>query len=502
MELATYIESLRRRGAANEITPRAHALAFAKKLDSQDTLKDLRNEFIIPTKASLAKTSLDGAMPGDEPAATPSKQCIYLAAHGQGLQPKAIRRYVDAQLEAWASVGVRGHYTQFGSSPLVTDWHGMAGECARRFAPIVGSLESEIVVMNTLSVNLHLMMASFYKPTAKRHKVLIEAGPFPSDEYVVESQIRWHGKHTPEESIVRISSSSGGPLTISTDHILRVIDNHAEEAAFLLLPGVQYYTGQYFDMATITAYAKQRGIVVGWDIAHAVGNVELKLHEWDVDFAVWCNYKYVNSGPGSIGGAFIHEKHGSTLDLGDGAGRSNSSSGGAACHPRLSGWYGNAQDTRFDRDKRNFTPIDGAAGFQVSNPSCIDLAILSAALSVLGSQPMSQIRSKSLALTGYTEYLLDQMLDEVREAGDAAPFTFITPRDVCQRGAQLSLQFSNGETLDAVMHGMEQEGILCDGNRPDYMRLAPSPLYTRFEDMWMFAAAMRKALGLAELPSL
>ncbi len=312
MELSEYIESLRRGASANQLPSYANELAFARKLDSQDALRNLRNEFIIPTRASLAKTGLDGTVPGDEAATdSPFRQCVYLAAHGQGLQPKAVRRYVDAQLETWDSVGVRGHYSQFGNSPLVTDWHGMAEECAKRFAAIVGSLESEVVVMNTLSVNLHLMMAAFYKPTTKRHKVLIEAGPFPSDEYVVQSQVRWHRMHTPEDSIVRISprgdAKGDDSLTISTHHILRVIDEHAEEAALLLLAGVQYYTGQYFDMPTITAYAKERCITVGWDIAHAVGNVELHLHDWDVEFAVWCNYKYVNGGPGSIGGPFVHE---------------------------------------------------------------------------------------------------------------------------------------------------------------------------------------------------
>lgn len=373
----------------------------------------------------------------------------------------------------------------------------MADKCAEQFAGIIGSLKSEVVLMNGLSVNLHLMMAAFYKPTVHRHKVLIEAGPFPSDEYIVESQIRWHGLYAPEESIVRVTpGGEEGCQTIATDHLLRTIDEHGEETALLLLPGVQYYTGQHFDIAAITAYAKARGITVGWDLAHAVGNVELKLHEWDVDFAVWCNYKYISGSPGSVGGAFVHEKH-CAVTRGDCLGSS------AIYHPRLSGWYGNATDTRFDWTERRFEPIDSASGFQVSNPSAVDLAILSAALSVFDRQPMSAIQSKSLALTGYAEHLLGKILRDAKADKDtAAPlFTFITPRNAWERGAQLSLQFADGETLDSILKVFEEEGIVCDGNKPNYMRLAPSALYTRFEDIWMFAAAMRKALGLTELPS-
>lgn len=483
MELLTQIDLLRRGESAN-FPKDADSLAFARKLDSQDALKDLRNEFIIPTDESLAKTKL--GLDGNIPSETSSKECVYLVSHGQGLQPKAVRHYLNAQLETWASIAVHGHYTDVANSPL-RQWQDMAEECSIKFASILGCLPHEVTIMNGLSVNLHLMMASFYKPTRQRHKIIVEWSPFPSDQHIVESQVMWHGLYEPSQSIVRIPPNDD-ICTFSTETILSVIDQHAEETALLLLPGVHFYSSQLFYIPTISAHAKKHGITVGWDLAHAVGNVELRLHDWDVDFACWCNYKYINSGPGSLGGAFVHQRHGS-VDFD--ADRDH------VYRARLSGWYGNEKSTRYSTNRR-FKPTLGAAGYQVSNPSVMDLATLSAALTVFDKTSMRCLRSKSLVLTAYTEYLLDQILAETK--CDEPVFILVTPRDPLQRGAQTSLRFRDKVTLDGVMEALEDEGIVCDRHRPDLMRISAAPLYSRFEDVWRFASALRDSLGLPRLP--
>ncbi|KAJ6789847.1 hypothetical protein PWT90_07055 [Aphanocladium album] len=489
MALSTYIKALRDGTLAPDAFPAdANSLAFAQSLDSQDELKVLRPEFIIPTKAALAKKSLNSLVPETDAA---SEQCVYLTAHGQGLQPKAVSKYVASQLETWATMGVRGHYIQLEDSPL-KPWQDMAQECAKKLASVVGALETEVTVMNGLSVNLHLMMAAFYNPTEQRHKILTEAGPFPSDQYVVESQVRWHGKFKPEESIVKISGDSEGTEVISTERILRAIDEHAKDTALLLLPGVHYYTGQLFDIATITAHAKKYGITVGWDLAHAAGNVELKLHEWNVDFAVWCHYKYFNCGPGSIAGAFVHERCSKSVPDGlDGA--------KDAYPPRLSGWYGNTPELRYNREMQTFTPIEGAAGFQVSNPSAMDLTVLSAALSVICKHAMYDLRSKSLVLTAYVEHLLDGILADFQAKTPSvpAPFIFITPRAASQRGAQLSLRFHSPSVVESTMKLFVDNGIACDLQKSGLMRISPAPMFTRFEDLWVFGKVLRSALGLS-----
>lgn len=488
MELPTYIKGLRNGAPATDALPaKAASLAFAKLLDSQDELKELRSKFIIPTKASLAKTSLSGVVSRNH---TASDECVYLIAHGQGLQPRAVERYVAAQLETWALMGVRGHYMELGDSPL-RPWQDMAEHCSKKLATVVGALESEVTVMNGLSVNLHLLMATFYKPTEKRHKILTELGPFPSDQYIVESQVKWHGKFQPEESIVKIIPDNKRTETISTEHVLRLIDEHAEDTALVLLPGVHYYTGQLFDIAAITTHCKQYGITVGWDLAHAAGNAELKLHEWGVDFAVWCHYKYLNGGPGSIAGAFVHERHSKQA-------AADKDVAEQPYLPRLSGWYGSTTETRFNREMQTFTPIAGAAGFQVSNPSAMDLAILSAALSVFCEKPMYEVRSKSLALTAYAEYLLDQILADMQSKNPACapPFIYLTPRDLRHRAAQLSLEFCSPDLVEVVMKTFENHGVACDFRKSGLLRLTPAPMYTRFEDVWLFSEALRKALGI------
>lgn len=410
-----------------------------------------------------------------------SKQCLYFVGNSLGAQPKAVREYVNAQLETWASIGVNGHFTDLENSPL-PQWQHLADDCAKKSADLVGSSPYEIVIMNTLTINLHLMMASFYKPDAKRHKIILEWKPFPSDHYAIESQVVWHGLD-PAKSMVKIEPDENSQ--ISTEKILQTIDEHGDETALLLLPGIQYYSGQLFDMPKITAYAKERGITVGWDLAHAAGNVELKLHDWDVDFACWCTYKYINAGPGAIAGAFVHEKHGN-VEIKDDSGR-------PAYRPRLMGWYGGDIKTRFNMDN-NFLPTVGAAGYQCSNPSVIDLASLSGTLSVFNKTSMKELRSKALVLTAYAEHLLDQMMED--DKGDAEPlFKILTPRDPLQRGTQLSVLLREG-LLDKVSEALEENAVICDKRKPNVIRVAPVPLYTRFEDVWAFMQVLRGALGL------
>jgi len=494
MDLSSFVERLRG-GQPAGFPEDANSLAFAQKLDSQDSLSHLRDEFIIPTKASLKKKALDGSIPGEPHAATngtngtnghavsdSQEQGIYFVGNSLGAQPKAVRRYIDAQLETWASIGVAGHFSPMSNSPL-TSWQDLAEDCAKKSADLVGSSPHEIVVMNTLTANLHMMMASFYKPTEKRHKIILEWKPFPSDHYAIESQIKWHGLD-PEKSMVKIEPDEN--LLIPTEKILATIDEHAEETALILLPGIQYYSGQLFDIPRITAHAKAKGIVVGWDLAHAAGNVELKLHDWDVDFACWCTYKYINAGPGSIAGVFVHDRYGA-VEWPQGP------DGRPSYRPRLMGWYGGDKSVRFNMDNK-FVPTPGAGGYQVSNPSAIDLASLSGALSVFNKTSMKELRSKALVITAYAEHLLDGISAASSSSGPQ-PFKIITPRDPAQRGTQLSVLLAEG-LLEKVSAALEENGVSCDKRKPDVIRVAPVPLYSRFEDVWRFMQILRGALGM------
>ncbi|KAL2759899.1 hypothetical protein ACRALDRAFT_1038939 [Sodiomyces alcalophilus JCM 7366] len=520
MDTTNFVNQLRS-GARAKFPAHASSLDYARKLDQQDPLRHLRDEFILPTKGSLRKRHLNGILPDgtrvasgvdkvdraagndinghdngingtndtnstdrahpDCPTPDDDTPCIYFCGNSLGVQPKAVRRHVNAHLETWASIGVNGHFRAFASSPLVP-WQDMAENCAKRSAAIVGALPSEVVIMNTLTANLHFLMASFYRPTEKRHKIILEWRPFPSDYYVIESQIRWHGLD-PARSMVAIQPDEH--FHISTDTILRVIDEHADETALLLFPGIQYYSGQLFDMERITKHAQDRGIVVGWDLAHAAGNVELRLHDWGVDFAAWCTYKYQNAGPGAIAGAFVHERHGRVeMDTEDGR---------PVFRHRLTGWYGGDKSVRFNMDN-NFLPTPGAGGFQLSNPSAIDLASLSGALSVFDKTDMAALRSKSLVLTAYAEFLLDSILaDQPADAKEPA-FRLITPRDPLQRGAQLSVLLRDG-LLDTVSAALEKGGIVCDKRKPGVIRVAPVPMYCTFEDVWTFMDVLRKAIA-------
>ncbi|KAH7117429.1 putative kynureninase [Dactylonectria macrodidyma] len=491
MNFSAYVRRLRE-GSPAAFPAEANSAAFARQLDVQDKLLHLRNEFILPSKASLKKHTLDSTLPakhhgdndnGEHHDSENNQQSLYFVGNSLGAQPAAVRQYVNAQLETWASIGVKGHNTEMANSPL-TQWQDLSADCARKSADLVGSMPDEIVIMNTLTINLHLLMASFYKPTATRHKIILEWKPFPSDYYAIESQITWHGLD-PSKSMVLIEPDNAEDALISTEEILKTIDEHAEDAALLLLPGIQYYSGQLFDIPTITAYAKARGLVVGWDLAHAAGNVELKLHDWDVDFACWCTYKYINAGPGAIAGAFIHEKYGKVQSTDDGE---------VSYRPRLTGWYGGDKSVRFNMENK-FMPTPGAAGYQASNPSAIDLASLSGALSVFGKTSMKDLRSKALVLTAYAERLLDEILCEALDDDLGPLFRIITPRDPLQRGTQLSVLLRDG-LLESVSQVLEENGVVCDKRKPGVIRVAPVPLYTRFEDVWSFMQVLRKALGV------
>ncbi|TGZ84678.1 kynureninase [Ascodesmis nigricans] len=444
-------------------TDGAGTLEHARQLDAKDPLRHFRSEFLIPTKKSLKDPNPQHANPSAE-------QCLYLCGNSLGLQPACLRPMLDAELSTWAARGVTGHFnhpvqpwTSSADAPLTTP-----------MSRIVGALPSEVAVMATLTENIHFLFASFYQPNLNnngRTKIIIESRAFPSDHYAMESQIRWHGLD-PEKELVCVEPAEG-EKTISWERLKRVIDENAETTAILWLSGLQYYTGQAFDIKNITAYAKAKGMLVGWDLAHAAGNMELELHEWDVDFAAWCTYKYLCSGPGGIAGLFVHDKH---------------TSPSAPPRPRLTGWYGHDLSTRFKMDNQ-WSAAPGAAGYVISNPSILSILGLRASLNVFSKTSMSELRQKSLRLTGYLEHLLDHHFNGRSE------FEIITPRDPSQRGAMLSLQFREKEMMETVFKGLDERGVVVDERKPDVIRVAPAPMWNTFEDVWRFVEVMREILG-------
>jgi kynureninase len=407
--------------------------AFAANLDATDELKDYRNRFHIP--------SANG------------KSLIYFCGNSLGLQPKSTRAYLEQELTDWQNLGVEGHL--HAKNPWLYYHHFLTDATAR----LVGAKPIEVVVMNSLTVNLNLLMISFYRPTAKRNKIMMEYMAFPSDQYAVENQVKFHG-YNPNDAIIELMPREG-ENSIRTTDILAKIDEHKDELALIMIGGVNYYTGQLFDMATITSHAKNcsSDIVVGYDLAHATGNVKMQLHDWNVDFATWCSYKYLNSGPGGTSGVFVHEKHAENNLL-----------------PRLSGWWGNDESTRFKMQK-GFIPQQGAAGWQMSNAQVLSMAAHRASLAIFDEVGMDKLIAKSKLLTGYLEFLL--------LSGKRKDFKIITPEDVAQRGCQLSIVMNeNGKkTFDALT----QNGVIADWREPDVIRVAPVPLYNTFEDVYRFA---------------
>ncbi|KAL3467047.1 pyridoxal phosphate-dependent transferase [Aspergillus heterothallicus] len=448
---------------------RAFTREYAASLDAEDPLRHFRDEFIIPSVQDLKRKTLS---PFNVPEDSFDPRCIYLCGNSLGVQPRNTGKYIDYYLRTWAIKGVIGHFTHH-EDELLPPFVDVDSAGAKLMAPVVGALESEVAVMGSLTTNLHLLMASFYQPTTERYKIIIEGKAFPSDHYAVESQIRHRNLRT-EDAMVLIEPQNPDHPVLETDHILRVIDENASSTALLLLSAIQYYTGQYFDIEKITAHAQSKGIVVGWDCAHAAGNVDLKLHDWNVDFAAWCNYKYLNSGPGGMAGLFVHEKHGEVkTNKGDGELQS--------FHPRLSGWWGGDKATRFLMDN-HFVPQTGAAGYQVSNPSVLDLSAVAASLELFNRTSMAEIRQKSLKITGYLEHLL---LTYPVDGLSDKPFSIITPSNPSERGAQLSLRLAPG-LLDKILEELEEHSVVIDERKPDVIRVAPAPLYNTYEEVWQF----------------
>jgi kynureninase len=408
-------------------------------MTAHDPLASCRSRFYIPR------------MPG-------GKDCVYLCGHSLGLQPKSTRDYIEQELKDWERLGVEGHL--HARNPWVP-YHELLTEPLAR---LVGARSSEVVAMNSLTVNLHLMMVSFYRPTRERHKILIEANAFPSDQYALKSQIRHHG-YDPATSLVEIAPRPG-EASIRTEDIGELIAREGEQIAVVMLGGVNYYSGQAFEFPRIIQAGHARDCVVAFDLAHAAGNLCLQLHDWDVDFAVWCSYKYLNAGPGSIAGCFVHERHAKNVAI-----------------PRFAGWWGHDKQTRF-RMGRDFHAIPSTEGWQLSNPSILSAAALRASVDIFNEVGMERLRAKSEALTGYLEFLLD------RAGSDK--FSIVTPRDPAQRGAQLSLHVKhNGR---AICDALTERGVICDWREPDILRVAPVPLYNSFSDVYIFAQEFLAAL--------
>jgi len=412
--------------------------SFAAKLDAQDPLGHYRERFHIPR-------TTDGG------------ECIYLCGHSLGLQPKSAKAFIDQELADWARLGVEGHF--HGKNPWVPYHRLLTGQ----MAALVGAEPMEVVVMNSLTANLHLMMASFYRPTSQRYKILIERGAFPSDQYAVKSQIRFHGLE-PEKSLLEISPR-GGEFCIRDEDIHALIEREGESIALILLGGVNYATGQVFDIAEVTNAGHRKGCVVACDLAHAVGNIPLRLHDWGPDFAVWCSYKYLNGGPGCVGGCFVHARHSQAWNL-----------------PRFAGWWGHDDRIRFQMGSQ-FHPITGAEGWQLSNPPILALAPLRASLDSFAEAGIDNLRAKSRMLTAYMEFLL-------REQKSTA-FSVITPSDPERRGAQLSIRVKAGRGLCDQLGG---EGVIGDWREPDIYRVAAVPLYNTYKDVHEFVQRFSAAL--------
>jgi kynureninase len=375
---------------------------------------------------------------------------LYFCGNSLGLQPKTVRPAILAELDHWAEHGVEGHFR--GDLP----WMHYHKFLTQQTARLVGALPHEVVVMNTLTVNLHLMLVSFYRPTQQRYKIVMEAGAFPSDQYAMETQARWHG-FDPAEAIVEIAPRPGED-TLRTEDIIETIEREGDRVALVIFGGVNYYTGQFYDLQAIAAAAHRVGAYAGFDLAHAAGNLPLQLHDWGADFAVWCSYKYLNSGPGGPSGVFVHERHSDNPAL-----------------PRFAGWWGHDEGERFQM-RKGFKPMRGAEGWQLSNAQIFSFAAHKASLDVFEAVGMEALRAKSLQLTGYLEFVLDEVNREKNM------FRIITPRDPAARGCQISaLTDHRGK---ALFDYMTENGAIADWREPNVIRFAPVPLYNSFEDVW------------------
>lgn len=423
------------------MTTLAASEAQARELDAADPLPTRRGEFRVPPHGA--------------------GESAYFAGNSLGLQPAVLPDRLAVELDAWAGIAVEAHFE--GAHP----WYDYQDRLRAALARLVGAGPDEVVVMNSLTVDLHLLMVSFYRPTPARHRIVIEDHAFPSDSYAVRSQAAFHG-FDPDEAVVRLRPRPG-ELTLRTSDIEGYLAEQGEQVALVLLGGLNYYTGELFDIAAITAAGHAAGAVVGWDLAHAAGNVELALHEWDVDWAAWCSYKYLNAGPGSLAGVFVHQRHLADRD-----------------RPRFEGWWSTDARTRFEMAP-TVTPVPTADAWQVSNPPILALAPVLVSLEMFDHTGMTALRGKSVRLTGFLESLLDEVC-----AG--RPAQVITPRDPAWRGAQLSVRVDGRDVGPLTARLRHEHGVVADARRPDVIRLAPTPMYNTFHDCWRAASALAAEL--------
>ncbi|WEK35311.1 MAG: kynureninase [Candidatus Pseudobacter hemicellulosilyticus] len=416
---------------------------FALMADSLDPLKDFRQRFHIPP--------VNG------------KESIYFTGNSLGLQPRSTAAYVQQELNDWAQYGVEGHF--HAKNP----WFSYHELFPALLAPIVGALPEEVVVMNQLTVNLHLLMVSFYRPAGKRYKILCEAKAFPSDQYALQSQVQFHG-YTPEAALIELRPREGEHC-VRTEDVLEQIRQHKDSLALVMIGGVNYYSGEVFDMAAITAAAHEAGALAGFDLAHAAGNIRLALHDWQVDFACWCSYKYMNSGPGGVSGVFIHQRHIASKEL-----------------HRFAGWWGQKKETRFLMEPR-FDPIPTAEGWQLSNAPVLSMAAHKAALDIFAEAGMDQLISKGLQLSGYLHYVLN----EINRQHDQPLIEVITPTDNKARGCQVSMLMKHRGK--EVFNTLMQQGVIADWREPNVIRIAPVPLYNTYLDVWTFGQIIQDVLA-------
>ena len=420
-----------------------NSLAAAQALDAADPLKSYRDRFYIPTFHE--------------------KGVRYFTGNSLGLQPKSAQTYVQQEMDDWAKWGVEGHF--HGKNPWFS-YHEFLTEKAAR---VVGALPKEVVVTHSLTTNLHLLMVSFYRPSGTRTKILCEAKAFPSDLYALESQVRFHGLN-PDIDLVGLAPRDGEHLLREED-VLAKIAELGDTLALIMIGGVNYYTGQLMDMPAITKAGHAVGAIVGFDLAHAAGNIHLKLHEWDVDFAAWCSYKYLNSGPGGVSGMYVHERFANRPDL-----------------PRFAGWWGYDKATRFQMEP-GFKPMEGAEGWQLSNAPVISMAVHWASLEIFDEVGMERLNEKTVLLTGYLEFILDELTAKHK---DQCRFEIITPREKTRRGAQLSiLVHGKGK---ALFDALSANGVVADWREPNVIRVAPAPLYNSFEDVFYLGKLLEEAI--------
>lgn len=411
---------------------------FALNLDKGDELAHFRQKFHLPKDN-------DG------------REMVYLCGNSLGLQPVTTKQYLEAELEDWKNLGVEGH------THARHPWMPYHEFLTEKMAKVVGAMPSEVVVMNSLTVNLHLMMVSFYRPTRERFKILIEYSPFPSDIYAVKSQIEFHG-FDPDEALIQLAPEPGTDI-VSLDSYRSILEEQGDSIALVMIGGVNYYTGQLYPMREMTELAHKHGAFIGFDLAHAAGNVQTNLHDTGCDFAVWCSYKYLNSGPGSLSGCFVHERH-------------HPFSG-----PRFAGWWGHDKESRF-RMGPDFVPITGAEGWQLSNPPILSMAAVLASLDIFEEAGMEKLTTKSKKLTAYTEYLIREIQSDAVE--------LITPTDPAQRGCQLSIRVKGADKK--LFEQLSRRGVIADWREPDVIRIAPVPLYNSFTDVFRFAEILQDLL--------